>query len=103
MTQNNSRQEGKSIEPTYPDFTEIVKACKSKMKLKFFEYGNSWEDVTITDEWWKKRLTNEIKEIFKAKDTWLVEKEIIDAINILAMMWEKYHLLTGLESGYRGR
>lgn len=91
------------VVPDYPDFDEIIKDCKAKMKQKFFQYGNSWKDITISDEWWKKRLEGEIKEIFKTKNHWLSEKEIIDAINILAMMWEKHHVFTESESGYRGR
>ena len=81
-----SKTEQEKIE--YPDFNKIIKECKTKMKQKFPEYGNSWHNIFTNDEFWKKRLNGEIKEIFKAKNSCEKKKEIVDAINILSMMFD---------------
>lgn len=78
-----------SIEPEYPEFDEILKECKQKMELKFFEYGNSWKYKPFTLDWWLKRLDGEIKEIHKSKDAVILSDEIIDAINVLCMLYER--------------
>lgn len=96
-------ENGKSLEPEFPNFEKIIENCKVKMKLKFFEYGNSWNNISISDKWWKQRLEGEIKEVFEAKDSWIKQKEIEDAINVLAMMWEKYRMFNELDQGMRGR
>lgn len=72
----------------FPEFKDIIKKCKEKMIEKFPEYANSWQNVIIEDDWWKKRLNVEIKEIFKADTYCKQREEIIDAINILAMMFD---------------
>mgnify|MGYP001585857438 CR=1 FL=1 len=72
----------------YPNFNKIIQECKDKILEKFPQYGNSWHDIFISDRFWKKRLNGEIKEIWKAENNCQRKKEIIDAINILAMMYE---------------
>lgn len=74
----------------FPDFQEIVKKSKEKMLEKFPQYGNSWQEESfLTDwSWWEKRLKNEIKEIWESSNPITTQEEIIDAINILAMMYE---------------
>lgn len=79
----------------YPKFNKIVYDCKYKIKSKFPEYGNSWKYVGLTfTNYWEKRLQGEIKEIFENKSDYdnnkfqLMKGEIVDAINVLAMMYE---------------
>lgn len=79
----------------YPNFDKIIVDCKEKIKSKFPEYGNSWQDTgLIFTDFWEKRLKQEIKEIFENHDKFDNNKfqsmkgEIIDAINVLAMMYE---------------
>ena len=74
--------------PEYPDFKQITKLCKEKIKEKFPQYGNSWNDLFIKDSFWMKRLQGEIDEIWKAENSCQQKKEIIDAINILSMMFD---------------
>lgn len=69
----------------YPDFKNITKSCKVKIKNKFNVYGNSWVNSSDKD-FWKNRLNEEIKEIWKAKNSKDMKSEIDDAINILAMI-----------------
>lgn len=94
-----------SLECAYPEFDKIVQACKEKIKLKFFEYGNSWQDWMISDAWWKKRIQTEVKEIFKQHHPYDAITEIIDAINILAMYHAKkqfeYELSQSVGDPYR--
>ncbi len=73
----------------YPDFKEINKKCKSKMEEKFDEYGNSWNENIVFDwSWWYKRLQGEVKEIAETNHPITRQEEIIDAINILSMMYQ---------------
>ncbi len=71
----------------YPDFKNIVKDCKTKINSKFSSYGNSWVNQSDQD-FWKRRLNDEIKEIWSAKTSVDMIKEIDDAINVLAMIRE---------------
>lgn len=71
----------------FPNFRPILKRCKRLIKIRYPLYHNSWIGFS-QKSWWKKRLETEIKEIFKAKDSFLCQQEICDAINILAMMYE---------------
>lgn len=70
-----------------PNWRQIVEQGKAKIELKFPEYGNSWVGSQLPPSWWKQRLLKEIDEIFELpfspEDR---QKEITDAINILAMM-----------------
>ena len=71
-----------------PSWNRITDECKKKIESKFPQYGNSWENQNIPLSWWKDRLLGEIDEIFKLPFTPEErQKEIIDAINILAMMY----------------
>lgn len=92
----------------YPDFKTIIKQCKSKMDEKFPEYGNSWNQTefpyNVDWDWWFKRLQGEVDEIKKCNNPIQRRNEIIDAVNILAMMiennnkfveWEYYELRLG--------
>jgi len=74
----------------YPNFKEIIKLCKGKIDEKFEDYGNSWkQDGYFTNwAWWNKRLKGEIDEILKTNHPVEKRDEIIDAINILAMMYQ---------------
>ena len=73
----------------YPNFKEIEKKCKEKIKEKFPKYGNSWNDNFCIDwAWWEKRLQGETDEIFNTIYPTERRDEIIDAINILAMMYQ---------------
>lgn len=85
--------------PEFPDFKLISKLGKNKIKSQFPKYGNSWKMVPINPnwEWWQKRLQGEIKEIFKSDNAIEREKEIIDAINILAFMFENNHIVAEME------
>jgi len=86
----------------YPDFKKIIQHCKSNMKLKYKQYGNSWNDqVNITWEWWEKRLKNEVNEIKNAEYDYDKMSEIVDAISILAMMYEKAKFQYELEQSVR--
>lgn len=71
----------------YPNFKPIILQCKKLMKIKHPLYDNTWIGY-FAKSWWKKRLEGEIKEIFKAKNPDECKREICDAINILAMMYE---------------
>lgn len=72
----------------YPDFIEIVTKCKEKMSETYNKYGNSWMDFNGL-KFWKSRLDGEIEEIYQAKTFEEFQKEIIDAINVLSMMYQK--------------
>ena len=86
----------------YPDFKKIIKHCKSNMKEKYPEYGNSWNNqVTISWEWWEKRLKNEIDEIKQCGYDYDKMSEIADAISILTMMYEKANFQYELEQSTR--
>ena len=73
----------------FPDFIEIISKCKEKMKETFLKYGNSWLYQNGL-KFWKKRLDDEIDEIWKAKTYEEYQKEIIDTINVLSMMYDSY-------------
>jgi len=73
----------------FPDFVEIIFNCKEKMKETFVKYGNSWLHFNGL-KFWKDRLDGEINEIWKAKTYEEYQKEIIDAINVLSMMYNRY-------------
>lgn len=73
----------------YPRFSKIIKECREKIKKKFIEHGNSWNNIFIGDKFWRNRLQTEINEIWSAENRCEQKKEIVDAINILAMMYEK--------------
>ena len=73
----------------FPDFNEIMEECKKKMIEKFPEYGNTWKHEPLTLHWWLQRLRGEISEIKKTKNPTKITAEIIDAINILAMIYER--------------
>ena len=75
--------------PEFPDFEDITKECKAKILEKFPQYGNSWKHEPLTLEWWFKRLDDEIKEIKTTQDPIVMSLEILDAINILSMMYER--------------
>lgn len=72
-----------------PNFIEIMHQCQQKMEESFPKYGNSWLHFNGL-EFWKKRLDGEIDEVWKAKTFEDYQKEIQDAINILAMMHDRY-------------
>lgn len=72
-----------------PEFVDIMFKCKEKMKQTFKKYGNSWLNFNGL-KFWKKRLDGEIDEIWKAKTFEEYQKEIIDAINVLSMMHDRY-------------
>lgn len=100
-----SKQSNKITKIAYPKFNKIVEDCKDKIKDKFPEYGNSWKDTgLIYTDFWEKRLNGEIKEIFELKDTLadnkfnLMKSEIVDAINVLAMMYEHANQLSKKEN-----
>ena len=68
------------------------------MSLKFPEYGNSWEEtiyefqqhaIKLDNEFWDKRLKQEVKEFLKAKNVADARKELADIINISSMIYEK--------------
>lgn len=72
-----------------PDWERIVRLCKAKIEEKYPEYGNSWTEKR-TLSWWQDRLGGEISEVIKSKySPEQRQKEIIDAINILAMMFHE--------------
>ena len=71
----------------FPNFVKIHIQCRELLKQKFPHYGNSWIGFT-QKSWWKRRLRGEINEVFRAKNSTDCKKEICDAINILAMMYE---------------
>ncbi len=73
---------------TFPDFVEIIFKCQEKMKETFPKYGNSWLYFNGL-KFWKKRLDGEIDEIWKAKTFAEYQKEIIDAVNVLSMMYNR--------------
>lgn len=86
----------------FPNFKQIISQCKEKMKSQFPKYGNSWRGER-NFQFWKRRLENEIKEIWEAKTEAEFKKEIVDAINILAMInensssWEAHVNYYGLD------
>ena len=90
-------QEITSPKIKYPNFKEIINECKKQMKIKFPDYGNSWDDREFTfgyspevdNEFWKKRLKTELKEFLKSNDVDDAKKELIDIINIACMIYEK--------------
>jgi RNA processing factor Prp31 len=75
----------------FPNLTEIVDKCRTKIRKKYDEYGNSWVGETDWD-FWRMRLSGEIKEIWASGNMEKRQNEIIDAINILAMMYENCKL-----------
>lgn len=72
----------------FPQFKNIIENCKDKINEKFPKYGNSWINTRFDDDFWQKRLDGEIKEIFMANNPKEFKDEIIDAINVLSMMYE---------------
>lgn len=72
----------------FPHFREINIECRNKIIVKFKQYGNSWVQWNPDLKWWKKRLNKEIKEIFLSTNPVERQREIVDAINILSMMYE---------------
>ena len=74
----------------YPKFDEIVEKCRAKIKENFSEYQNTWQttDLLGCHGFWFSRLQEEIDEIWKSESWKGGQKEIIDAINILAFMYE---------------
>jgi hypothetical protein len=72
-----------------PEFVDIMFKCKEKMIQTFKKYGNTWLNHNGL-KFWKKRIDGEIDEIWKAKTFEEYQKEIIDAINILSMMYDRY-------------
>lgn len=85
-----SQHEGLPESPKYPDFERIIGMCKRQMDEKFKQYGNSWTDGEISWSWWEKRLKGEVKEIFESfQSPEQTQKEIADAISILAMMFHR--------------
>jgi hypothetical protein len=97
----NNLENNKLDHVEFPDFDKIILICKEQIRGKYSEYGNTWQDPLIAWDWWKQRLRGEIKEIFKTENEYDRRKEIIDAINILSMMFDKADLLEGLREGYR--
>lgn len=88
--------------PILPNFDEIIQKCKAKIECKFDDYGNSW--VGYSDwQFWMNRLQGEIAEIWQTSNPKQFEKEIVDAINILSMMymnsdyWSKIHSSEGVK------
>ncbi len=77
----------------YPDFEEIIKRCKEKMKEQFPKYSNSWKDGSFTLDWWQKRMQGELDEIFKIKTLGGMLPEIIDLINITSMFYDRMGLV----------
>lgn len=77
----------KAEEIEFPDYKEIEKICREKIREKFPDYKNSWKDEFLPLSWWEERLKKEVDEIFSAKSPDQYAKEIPDAINILAMMY----------------
>ena len=76
----------------YPNFKLIQKLCREKIAKKFFQYGNQWK-TNQSKFFWNQRLEDEIKEIRLSTTAQERESEIIDAINILMMMFENNHPL----------
>ena len=73
----------------FPNFVNIANKCQEKMRETFHKYGNSWLRFNGLS-FWKKRLDGEIEEIWKAETFEEYQKEIIDAINVLSMMYGRY-------------
>lgn len=72
----------------YPDFIKIIWACRTKMDDVYAKYHNSWVNYQGL-QFWKKRLEDEIDEIWQAESFEQYQAEIIDVINILSMMYDK--------------
>ena len=72
-----------------PNFIIIANKCQEKMRETFHKYGNSWLHFNGL-KFWKNRLDGEINEIWKAETFEEYQKEIIDAINVLSMMYDRY-------------
>lgn len=76
----------KELPCVYPNFEKITKDCQKIIEQKYKEYGNSW--VNCNDiKFWQERLQTEIDEIETATTEEEMTEEILDAINILCMMW----------------
>jgi len=82
----------------FPDFDGIIMHCKTLMSLKFPEYKNSWKEkdyefqiqsLQLDNEFWQKRLKEEVKEFLEAKTVEQARKELADIINVCAMIYEK--------------
>lgn len=73
----------------FPDFDKIVEHCRITMRSKFFEYGNSWEQVMWSRQDWTTRLEGEFAELKKTTNVYEVMQELIDIINIASMWFER--------------
>ena len=71
----------------YPDFDKIKELCRKKIELSYPKYGNSWTNQQSPPHFWHHRFMEEGKEVLFAVnlDKKLLQGEIIDCINILAM------------------
>lgn len=70
----------------YPDFNKIIDLCRDKILERFPQYGNSWQGC-YDFKFWRTRLETEIKEIWRSERPEETKREIIDAINVLVMMY----------------
>jgi len=95
MTQNKTNNKE---ELEFPDFDKIIMHCKTLMSLKFPQYKNSWKDtiyefqmheLKLDNEFWQKRLKQEVKEFLEADRVEDARKELADIINVCAMIYEK--------------
>ena len=81
----------------YPDFDKIIQSCKKLMQEKFPEYKNSWQELDyefgyafqMDNKFWIKRLKGEVKEFLKAETAEEARKELLDIINVCAMIHDQ--------------
>jgi len=82
----------------FPDFEKIIMECKTYMTLNFPKYKNSWNDMNYEfqqhmyapdNEFWQKRLKDEVKEFFKTDNVTDARKELCDIINVCSMIYNK--------------
>lgn len=88
MTQSTN---GSEEQIKFPDFKRIVERCKEKMEKKFPDYKNSWTKMYYFDNptWWNKRLMVEVQEFIDAKGQTDKYEELIDIMNICAMIYQE--------------
>ena len=90
--QNGLTEEEIDKQIHYPMFDLLLANAKYRMKQRFKDYGNSWEDVPCIDmnqkgrQWWNDRLSKEVQEVIDAKSDGERAREIEDVVAILAMM-----------------
>jgi len=82
----------------FPDFDKIIMHCKTIMSLKFPEYKNSWKSIDYDfgffsgmsdNRFWNKRLQDEVQEFLSSTRREDAMKELVDIINVCAMIYEQ--------------